>query len=240
MKKLITISMTMLFVAFANIISAQTLEDILKKHFEAVGQEKLMAAKSIYIKANVTQMGMEIPMEMKVKRPNKFLIDLEAQGQKITQAFDGEKGWLIVPGITSEPQELSGDALEQAKQQPDMLVEGALYNYENKGSKAEFVGKVNLNGVEEFRIKLTQSDDTESDYFINAETYMIDKVGATVSSGDQSVDVEQILSDYKITDGIAMPSKIVQNSPFGNTTISIQEIRFNENFDDSMFKFPTQ
>ncbi len=240
MKKLTLTTMVMVFVVLANIAGAQTLDDILKKHFEAVGQEKLMAAKDIYIKAKVSQMGMDIPMEMKVKRPDKFLITMEVQGQKITQAFNGEKGWLIAPGLASEPQELTGDMLEQAKQQPETLVEGDLYNYKEKGSTADFLGKVNLDGNDAFRIKLTTSDGNERDFFINATTYLIDKANATISSGGQSVDVEQTMSDYKTIDGITMPLKIVQNSPIGNAIIEIEEIKFDENFDNSIFEMPKQ
>ena len=74
MKKLILTTMVIVVVALANIVNAQSLDDILSKHFKAVGQDKLMAAKSIYIKAKASQMGMDIPMEMKVKRPDKLLI----------------------------------------------------------------------------------------------------------------------------------------------------------------------
>lgn len=238
MKKLTLTTMMIVFVMMANITGAQTLDDILKKHFEAAGQEKLMAATGIYLKAKVDQMGMEIPMEMKVKRPDKFLISMEAQGQKITQVYNGEKGWLVVPGIASEPQELTGDMLTQAKQQPQTLLEGDLYNYEKKGSTASFVGKVNLEGNDAYRIKLTTKDGNEMEYFINANTYLIEKVSASISQGGQSVDVEQIMSDYKTINGIAMPMKITQNSPIGNATISIEEIRFDEKFNDSIFEKP--
>ena len=239
MKKLTLTTIMIVFVTIANITSAQTLDGILEKHFEAAGQEKLMATNGIYLNAKVDQMGMEIPMEMKVKRPDKFAINMEAQGQKITQVYNGEKGWLMVPGIASEPQELTGDMLTQAKQQPETLLEGDLYNYEKKGSTAKFVGKVNLDGHEAFRIKLTTSDGNEREYFINADTYLIEKANATVSQGGQTVNVEQILSDYKTIDGITMPMKIVQNSPIGNMSIVIEEIRFNENFDDSIFDKPS-
>ncbi len=240
MKKLILTTMAIVVVALANIVNAQSLDDILSKHFKAVGQDKLMAAKSIYIKAKVNQMGMDIPMEMKVKRPDKFVIVMEAQGQKITQAFDGEKGWMLVPGMSADPQELTGDMLKQAKQQPESLVEDELYNYEKKGSTAEFAGKVNLDGKDAYRIKLTTSDGNSKDYFIDADNNYVVKVAAKVSSGGQSVDVEQNMSDFKTIDGITMATKIEQKSPMGNATIIMEDIKFNENYDDSIFKQPTK
>ena len=238
MKKLILTIMTIVFVA--NIINAQTLDDILKKHFNAIGQDKLLTVQSIYMKAKVNQMGMDIPMEMKFKRPGKFLTTLDIQGQKMIQAFDGEKGWMINPGISDEPQELTGDMLTQAKQQADMMLEGELYNYEKKGSTADFSGKVNINGKEAYRIKLTTSDGNSKDYFIDANNYQITRVAAKISSGGQSVDIEQNMSDFKTIDGVTMVTKIEQKTPMGNAIITFEDIVFNENFDDSIFKKPTQ
>jgi outer membrane lipoprotein-sorting protein len=114
MKK-ITLSVLVLFCAsFLNTASAQTLDEILNKHFKAVGQEKLVAVETFLIKAKLSQMGMEFPMEMKIKKPNKFRVEMEMQGQKIIQAYDGSKGWMIAPMLSPEPQELAGDQLKQA------------------------------------------------------------------------------------------------------------------------------
>ena len=240
MKKLILTTIVMMAVALTSIVNAQSLDEILNKHFKAVGQDKLMAIKSIYIKAKVNQMGMDIPMEMKIKQPSKFMVTLEMQGQKMIQAFDGEKGWMIAPWVSSEPQELTGDMLTQAKQQADMMVESELYDYEKKGNTADFSGKVNLDGKEAYRIKLTASDGSSKDYFIDANNYQIVKVAAKVSAGGQTLNVEQIMSDFKTIDGITMATKIEQKIPTGNTTITMEDIRFNENYDDSVFKQPSK
>ena len=67
MKKSIFTTLALIIAAFFTVVQAQTLDEILNKHFKAVGQEKLMEAKSIYIKAKLSQMGMEMPMEMEAK-----------------------------------------------------------------------------------------------------------------------------------------------------------------------------
>ena len=235
MKKFILSVFVIISFVSVNVIHAQSLEDILAKHFKAVGQEKLVAAKSILVKAKLSQMGMEMPMEMKIKKPNKFMVTVDMQGQKMIQAFDGEKGWMIMPWISPDPQELSGAQLTQAKQQANIL-EGELYNYERKGSTADFAGKVNLDGKDAYRIKLTTSDGNEKDYFIDAESFYISKVKASVSSQGQTMDVEQIMTEFKTIDGITMPTKIITKSPVGNGEIVFEDIRFNVDLDDSIFK----
>jgi hypothetical protein len=238
MKKSIFTTLALFIAAFFTVAQAQTLDEILNKHFKAVGQEKLMETKSIFIKAKLSQMGMEMPMEMKMKKPNMFLMTVNMQGEKMIQAFDGEKGWMIAPWVSADPVELSGDQLEQAKSQANL--EGELYHFKEKGSTADFAGKVNLEGKEAYRIKLTTSDGNAKDYFIDAETFNIAKVKAKVSAQGQTVDVEQIMSDYKTIDGVTMAMKVETKSPMGSGFIIMEEVKFNENFDNSIFKQPTK
>jgi outer membrane lipoprotein-sorting protein len=232
-----TILATMVF-ALANVASAQSLTEVLDMYFKASGQEKLIAAQSFYIKAKVSQMGMELPMEMKIKKPEKFYISIDLQGQKIIQAFDGEKGWMINPMVGAEPVELAGDQLAQARQQVDM--EGELYNFEAKGHTAELAGKVNVDGKEMYRIKLTTKDGTTKDYFIDTKTNLVSKVKSKVSGQGQTVDVEQIMSDYKTIEGITMSMKIESKSPMGTAVILMEEVKINMPFDDSVFKQPVK
>lgn len=218
--------------------NAQTLDEVLNKHFKAIGQEKLAAVKSYSIKAKVSQMGMEFPMEMKMKRPDKFRMDMDIQGQEMVQAFDGEKGWMIVPGMGSGPQDLTGDQLKQARLQID--IDGELYQYEKKGLTVDLVGKVKDGDKEAFYVKVTDEKGDVKNYFIDAEKFVINKVKAKVSAMGQTLEVEQRFMDYKNVDGILMATKIESDSPMGTATILMNEIKFNVDIDDSAFIKPTK
>ena len=238
MKKSMFTVLAVLVAAVFTLAQAQTVDEILDKHFKAVGQKKLMDAESISMKAKISQMGMEMPMEMKMMKSGEFLVTVEMQGQKMIQAFDGERGWMIAPWMSPDPMELTGEQLEQAKGQANL--EGELYNYEKKGSTAEFKGKVNLDGQDLYRIQLTTSDGNEKDYFIDTNSYYITKVKSTVSAQGQTVDIEQNMGDYKTIDGVAMAMKIESKSPMGNTSIATEEVKFNESFDPAIFKQPAK
>jgi outer membrane lipoprotein-sorting protein len=236
MKKIVSTLLVILFTAFAGHVFAQSLDEVLNKHFKAVGQEKLMEQQAYTVKAKIQQMGMELPMEMKIKRPNKFRMEMEMQGQKMIQAYDGEKGWMIAPWMSSEPQDLSGPELEQAMDQAD--IDGELYNYKEKGTTATLLGKVNVDGSPMFNIKLTGKDGNVKNYFIDAESYLIKKVKAKMSSQGQEVEVEQTLSEYKNYDGILVPMKIESKMPMGNASVVFEEYIFGEKFDESIFTKP--
>jgi len=234
MKKSVITLFAIIIIAFVNLAQAQSVDEVLAKHFKAVGQDKLVAVQSFYIKSKISMMGMEMPLEMKIKKPDIFLITTTVNGQNMIQAFDGQKGWMIIPMMSPDPQELSGAQLSQAREQVNM--EGELYNYKEKGSSAELGGKVNVDGIECFRIKLTNKDESTKDYFIDANTYLITKVKAKVSQQGQSVDIEQVMGDYKTIDGITMAMKIESKSPMGTALITMEEVKFNEKFDDAIFK----
>lgn len=238
MKKSIFIAMFFFMASFLNVLIAQTLDDVLEKHFEAVGQQKLMETKTFEIKAKISQMGMEFPMEMKMKKPEMFLVTMTMQGQEMVQAFDGETGWMIAPWISAEPQALTGEQLKQAKEQASL--EGELYNFEQKGSIADFVGKVNLDGKEAYKIKLSTSDGNTKDYYIDGKTYLISKVKAKISSQGQTVDVEQTMGDYKTIGGITLATKTETKSPMGMAVILMEEVKFDQPIDDAIFKQPVK
>lgn len=237
MKKSILFLTAILMTAFLG-TNAQTLDEVLDKHFKANGQEKLVAVKTYSIKAKISQMGTEMPLEMKMKRPDKFRMEMDVQGQKMIQTFDGEKGWVIAPWVSPEPQELSGDQLKQAMEQAN--IDGELYNYEKNGLTVELTGKVKDGDSNAYLVKVTNDKGDVKSYFIDTEKYLINKVKAKVNAMGQTVEVEQRFAEYKNIDGIMIATKIESVSPMGTATISMDEVKFNVEIDDAIFNKPAK
>jgi outer membrane lipoprotein-sorting protein len=236
MKSTLILTALMLFAYIGT--QAQTLEKVLEKHNEAAGYEKMADVKTFSINAKMSMMGMEMPMEIKVKKPGKFRVDMDMMGQKTVSAFDGEKGWAINPMLGAGVQDLEGEQLKQAMSQADM--EGELYKYVEKGHSAELIGKVNADGKPAFRIKFTNSDGTVKDYFIDADTYLVSKTKAKVEAMGQSMEIETKMVEYEKIDGIQMAKKIEVIMPMGTQSIVMEEIKLNESIDDALFARPTE
>jgi len=215
---------------------AQSLDKVLEKHYEATGHKKMADIETYIIKAKMSMMGMEMPMNITMKAPDKFKIEVDMMGQKTVQAYDGEKGWMINPMMGSGIQDLEGDQLQQAMEQADM--EGELYDYKKKGHSAELIGKVNADGVEAYRIKFTSKDGSVKNYFIDAKTYLISKMKAKIEAQGQTVDIETRMVEYQNIDGIQMAKKTEVILPMGTQTIIMEEIKLNEKVDDSVFARP--
>lgn len=231
-----TLILTALMMVALLCVQAQTLEQILEKNFEATGIEKLADVKTYSMKAKMSLMGMEMPMSIQTKNPDKFRIEMDAMGQKTITAFDGENGWMINPMMGSGVQNLEGEQLIAAAEQTDL--EGELYNYQKKGSTAELVGKVNLDGKAAYKIKLTDKAGKVKDYFIDAETNLVAKMKTKVEAMGQVAEVETKMIEYEEINGIMMAKKIEVIMPMGTQTITIDEIKLNDEIDDAIFARP--
>lgn len=237
MKKTLISLLGVIFLAcgFAN---AQSLDDIVAKHNKAMGQEKLNTIKTYTAEAVVNQMGMEIPMSMKMKRPGKFYMELDIQGQKMIQAFDGTAGWAIMPWVSPDPQELEGAQLDQAKDQAN--IDGPLHQYVERGYKADLAGKVDLNGKQAYQINLTDKAGEVQSYYLDPETYYILSVKRKVDSQGTIMEIESKMGNYQVKDGIAIAMDIESITPMGSVTIKINKVEFDVAVEDSIFAKPAK
>jgi len=65
------------------------LEEILARHYEAIGGDNFQRVQTMKITGRSIVMGMEAPYTRYTKRPDKFLLEIYVQGMTGIQAFDG-------------------------------------------------------------------------------------------------------------------------------------------------------
>ena len=236
MKKTIFISLIVAFAA-TSITSAQNLEKILDKHFEAIGQKKLLKVTAIQATGKIVMMGMESPFQMISKRPNKLQISLDFQGAKVIQVYDGESAWMINPMMGSDPMDISGAEADGLKETSD--VDGQLWNYKEKGHQLELEGTEEVDGAEAYVLKLTKKNGKIDHYYLDAESYMIVKLKNKTMMNGMETEGEGLFSNYKNVDGFMMAHTIEQKAG-GQTvmTITLEEVEANVAIDDSIFAKP--
>jgi outer membrane lipoprotein-sorting protein len=248
MKKQLFLSVFSLFL-FCGITFAQelTLEDVLQNHFKAVGAEKLANMKSVVAVGKVISQGMEMPFVQKIKSPDKIRTEVEIQGSKMVQAFNGTVGWMVAPFFgTDDPQDMSEDQISQYKEQADL--QGKLWNWKDKVASLELVGKEDMEGTEVYKLKLVDKDQNPNDdnpvgdtryIYIDAESFVILKT--TFKLKVQGIDMEMdiIQSNYKEVDGILMPfgMETIVNGK-GSDQVTIDSYTFNTDIADSEFDKP--
>lgn len=219
-------------------IQAQDLDEILSNYFETIGFEKYLKHQTIVIKGKSIGQGMENDFTIWQKRPNSFRLEVEIQGAKMIQVFDGEIGWYIAPWTGSpDPIDLSGFQLSLMEKQSDF--DGKLYNYEEKGYNTELVGTEEMEGTEVFKIKQTDADGNEYYHYIDSENFILLKEESKIKVEDSEVVTETLYSNYKEQDGMVFAFSM-ETRQDGQTMrqANMEEFIFGEKIEDSLFDKP--
>ena len=240
--KLIRVLFTLLIVfSVSGKILSQDADEIVNKYISAIGGlENIQAIKNIKMSGKVTAGGMDIPFTQTCKRPQMVLMESTIQGMTMKQAFDGTQGWTINPFMgKKEPDLMSKDAEKAIQRNADF--EGQLINYKDKGSKIELIGKEDLEGSQVYNIKLTDKNNDITNYYIDADSYLVVKQNDKLKFDTKEISSESILSNYKQVNGVMFPFSIESKSPdnpMGNAKIIVESVEINNSVDDSIFKMP--
>ena len=231
MKKLLLLITGLLVVA---VINCQSLDQIIKKHSEAIHQDKLAKISNIKITGKMTAMGMEMPMVMLMKNPNKIKVTYSFSGQEMVSVFDGEKGYMINPMMGSTtPVELTGEQLKQV--QNNNIFQNQVVNY-FKNSQLSLVGEENVKDKPAFKLKVKLRS-SPIYLFLDKGSYLLVKMTTSVEQMGNTMNVETYMSDYVTINDVVMPKKTTaMANGMEAAVIYFDKIEVNIPMDDSIFK----
>lgn len=231
MKKLLFVLTGLMLVA---VINAQSLEDIVKKYTEANKLDKIGAISTIKITAKISVMGMDLPMELWMKNPNKMKSVTSFNGQDMITVFDGVKGYSINP-MTG-----SADAIEMTPDQAKQAQERIIFqNYMAgylKDSKLKLLGEENVNEKPAFKLQADLGNGNTTDLFIDKASYLLVKTSSTITADGQTVTAETYPSDYKETNGVLLPMKTTTSAQGMEMVMIYDKVEVNIPMEDSIFK----
>ncbi len=223
--------------------TAQSVEDVLARHYEAIGGlESWESLESMRLSGRMVMsaMGMEAPFTLVAKRPGKARMEFTIQGMTGIQATDGETAWMIMPFMgKTEAEEMPADQAKAFKQEAD--VDGPLVGYEESGHEVELIGTEEIEGTETYKIKVTYPDSAVRHYYLDAEYYLPVKIDDTRKVQGGEVTVEQSLGDYKEVGGLMMAHTIEVTTPAqpgGSQVLQVEQVELNVPVDDSTFAMP--
>ena len=216
------------------VINAQSLDEIVKNYSVAMKADKLASVTSIKITGKMSVMGMEMPMVMFMKNPNKIKVIYSFNGQDMVTVFDGEKGYMVNPMMGSnDPVELKGDQLAQV--QKNNAFKNEMINYFKNG-QLTLEGEENVNNKPAFKLKVNVGN-SPIFMFLDKESFMLVKTSANVEQMGTSMNVDSYMTDYVDIDGVVMPKKTTAMANGMETAvITYDKIEVNIQMDDSVFK----
>jgi hypothetical protein len=217
----------------AVMINAQSLNEIVKKYTEANKLDKMSSFKTIKITANMSMMGMEMPIQMWMKNPNKIKTVTSMNGQDMIQVYDGVKGYLVSPmSGSTDPVEMTADQVTSISQ--NNLFQNYMAEYLKTG-KLTLLGEEAVNGKPAFKIKAAVTSATNATIFIDKSSYQLVKTTAEVNQGGQSMSVDSYPSDYTETSGIILPMKTTTSMSGMDMVMTITKVEVDVPIDDSVF-----
>lgn len=217
-------------------INAQTLEDIIKSYTAANKLDQVEKFQTIKISAYMSMpaMGMEMPMEMWMKRPNKIRTVTNISGQEMVQVFDGVKGYMVNPMTgSSAPVEMSFQDLQNIKR--NNIFENYLANYLKEG-KLTLEGDATVNGSAAFRIRAKVDESTSMDMFLDKSSYRLVKSTVNTTAQGMSISVDTYPSDYKEVNGFILPMKTTMSAQGMEFAIIFTKVEVDAPIDDSVFQ----
>jgi len=226
--------LTVLFLLGALILNAQSLEDIITKYSVANKLDKIADFKTIKITAKTSMMGMDMPMEMWMKSPNKIKTVTSFSGQEMVQVFDGEKGYMINPMAGSNtPVEMTSDQVNSILR--NNMFQNYMANYLKNGQLA-LAGEDNVNGKPAHKIKADIGGGNTAMIYIDKSSYLIIKTVADVNQGGMAISVEAYPSDYTETSGLLLPMKTTTSASGMEIITTFTKVEVDVPIEDSVFK----
>jgi outer membrane lipoprotein-sorting protein len=227
------------FIAGYAAAQAPSADELVAKNLAARGgADKLKGLTSARLVGNLSVQGMEMPLIILTKRPNKMKQEMSMQGQKIIQAFDGETVWAINPLMGSTaPRVVEGQAADVVKNQS--LFDGPLVGYKDRGDTLEVVGPADVGGVKTWKLKLTRKDGKSMLIFLDAETGLERQGTATMVQNGLSMEIETTMADYQAPDGI-MVARSIRTMMGGQqaAALTFTTVEFNVPIEAGVFVMP--
>ncbi|MFY0600933.1 MAG: hypothetical protein JXR03_14760 [Cyclobacteriaceae bacterium] len=225
--------LVMVFLLMSVFSFSQELPVILKKHFEAHGQELWDQVGTVVVDGQwVTKEFDKYPMRLTFKSPNKIRIEGTWQGKRYAEVTNGRVAWTVAPWTgTSKPQLMT--PLEHLTIENVFHLGSSLREYEHK---------LNLEGLQLFEgeilIKLVYEDDyTSRTYYLGREDYVLywevikSKVG-------NKLEVTKQYEKYHDYHGLLTPTALRVSTSKGERELVFDDVALGVGASNKIFEMP--
>jgi hypothetical protein len=239
MKK-VSIFMLLLLMITGSLVQSQTLEDVLKKHFAAIGQEKRVTVNTMKVSGKMTRGGIETPIIEMAKRPDLFRVEVTftGSGSNNSSTFNGKEGWIIAPSSGSTvPQPLEDYDLKSIRYRADM--DGMLWNWKEKGYTVTLEGNEDMEGTSCYKVKLVTKDNDSFTYYLDSDSYMILRTNRKLKVQGDEIESDIYYSNYMQVEGLTVPGKVdyKMDGQIVGTSIT-DKVEINPELDKGLFEKP--
>jgi len=239
MSKLASVLTLMMLAAGA--LRADSADEIVAQHLAARGGEaRIRSVRSLRFSGTISSPhGGDIPLRFEWRRPDAVRIEATIQGMTMIQAFDGERGWLVMPMMGSDaPQQASEEDLGRLRRSAEF--DGPLLDAAARGIRVELVGRESFEGTPADHLRVTRPDGEVVDLFLDAESHLlICESGTSVERGFEAR-YSVTFGDFREVDGLVVPferARRVEGMPAAQVT-SVDSLELDVELPDERFAMP--
>ena len=197
MKNLIVFGLFILSLVFVQFAQAQSVDEVVDKYIAALGgKEKLSSLQSVKMQGNMNIQGTDVAITSTRLHMKGMRMDISVMGTENYQIITPDKGTVFMPvqGMAS-PTDMSDEQVKSGQSQLD--VQSVLLDYKTKGTAVELLGKEKIDGVDNFKLKLTFKTGLTTTYYIDGVNYRLTKTVSKRTINGEEMELETTYSNYK-------------------------------------------
>jgi photosynthetic reaction center cytochrome c subunit len=210
-------------------------EELLDKYLAAIGGAAAVEKISSRVQKGKLMAfgGQAFPADVYSKAPDKRISIMHLQGGDSVTAFDGQRGWLSVPGRPAHM--MSASENDSARLDADLHFSVHVKTLYPKfkvesGEKIDGHETYLVEGREEGRAPLRLYFDTQTALLLRLVRYAQSPLGLNPTQIDYA--------DYREADGVKVPFRWTLSRPGNRFTIQVEEMKQNVPVDDAKFAAP--
>ncbi len=214
-------------------VQAQTADEIMTKHNEAMGGAKAWKdVKTMKMEMGMSQQGMEINMSYTILVDKAMRMDVSVMGMNGYQIVNGNQGWRYMPFMGSDKVDtMKKEEIDAMKEQMDFKSKQVL-DYKATGGKAEMDGKDTIDGSMCYKVKVTDKEGNASTHYIDSKTFYTMRTESTVKTDEGEKEATVVYKNYKkLPEGMVMPMSIVAQG----AEVTFKTIEINKPVDEKIF-----
>jgi hypothetical protein len=232
-------------------VNGQTLDQILKKHFDIIGTKNLQYVNiiryyGIYKNHFLKTINKNLPaslfnanIEMTLVRNKNYLLQIRNEQGTNMYGFSSNVYWNGREGTLAKWNPIDNDRLLI---QLKIDFEGFFYHSKEKGIQLRKLEDRKFKGSTCYRIEAITPEEDTLYYYINQKSYLLERIGFGKDINESENQIYIAFYDYKDFEGVKIPFRIMNNikmldGSFGKKEEIITRVEFNPEINLSIFEY---
>jgi len=238
MRLMIRSLIALLCLAVLTPTGAATLDEVIAKHVKARGgRQSWDKIESIRLSGDYTAFSKVTPFTLTRARDNSYLLDTKMNGRVVIIGYDGNSTWWNNHWFKEGPQRITGIDAVVAK--GDAPFVNPLFNYEELGMTAEYLGETEYEGIPVLGIKLTRSDESEETWYLDPSTHLEYARLSPGSDFGRPLPQRTFYDDFREIEGVKIPFLVETQWYTRDRAMHVNKVEVNLDVDRSIFSMPS-